>query len=288
VFTTAEHRALDQLSTTGGRLAVVAADQRTKLREARAGAGLPADDATLLDVKLDLVRALAPHAPAMLLDPEIGLPGAIDSGAFPARTGLIVSLERSGAIRTGDGLRRAELLPDVGAAGVRRLGGTAAKLLVRLRPDREDGDGANAGVIRAAVADCAAHDLLLVVETLVYRLDDEDEGAFRAARAGLIRGAAELAETCGARYLKLEYPGDGAACEAITAALGVPWALLSAGVDHETFTGQLRAALAGGASGFIAGRSIWKESVVMDPAARHAFLAGEGRRRLAELLALVQ
>jgi sulfofructosephosphate aldolase len=287
VFTTAERRALDQLSTDGGRLAVVAADQRTKLREARDGAGLASDDATLLDVKLDLVRALAPHAPAMLLDPEIALPGAINSGAFPARTGLIVSLERSGAIRTAEGLRRAELLPGVGAAGVRRLGGTAAKLLVRLRPDREDGDGENGHIIRTAVADCADHNLLLVVEALVYRLDDEGEAAFRGARAGLIRGAAELAEACGARYLKLEYPGDRASCEAVTGALGVPWALLSAGVDHETFAGQLRAALAGGASGCIAGRSIWKESVVMDAGGRRAFLAGEARRRLSELLALV-
>jgi tagatose 1,6-diphosphate aldolase len=288
VFTTAQRRALDQLSTASGRLAVVAADQRTKLRAARDGAGLPADDATLLDVKLDLVRSLAPHAPAMLLDPEIGLPGAIDSGAFPARTGLVVSLERSGAVRTADGLRRAELLPEVGAAGVRRLGGTAAKLLVRLRPDREDVGGENGRVIRAAVADCAAHDLLLVVEALVYRLDDEEEGTFRARRAGLIRGAAELAEACGAPHLKLEYPGDLAGCEAITAALGVPWALLSAGVDHDTFVGQLRDAIAGGASGFIAGRSIWKECVVMDAGARRAFLAGEARRRLSELLALVQ
>src|SRR6185437_11411735 len=205
-----------------------------KLRAVRDGARLPADDATLLDVKLDLVRALAPHAPAMLLDPEIALPGAIDAGAFPARTGLIVSLERSGAIPTEAGLRRAELLPAVGAAGVRRLGGTAAKLLVRLRADREDADGENGRVIRAAVADCAAHDLLLV-ETLVYRLDDEAEEAFLARRADLIRGGAQLAEACGARHLKLEYPGDEAACAAITAALGVPWALLSAGVDHDTF-----------------------------------------------------
>jgi len=288
VFTTAERRALDQLSTSGGRLAVVAADQRTKLRAARDGARLPADDATLLDVKLDLVRALAPDAPAMLLDPEIALPGAIDAGAFPARTGLIVSLERSGAIRTDAGLRRAELLPAVGAAGVRRLGGTAAKLLVRLRADREDADDENGRVIRAAVADCAANDLLLVVETLVYRLDDETEGAFRRRRADLIRGGAQLAEACGARHLKLEYPGDEGACATITASLGVPWALLSAGVDHGTFAGQLRHALAGGASGFIAGRSIWKECVVMDAGARRSFLAGEARRRLSELLALVQ
>jgi len=68
----------------------------------------------------------------------------------------------------------------------------------------------------------------------------------------------------------------------------VPWALLSAGVDHDTFVAQLREALAGGASGFIAGRSIWKECVVMDAGARRSFLAGDARRRLSELLALVQ
>ncbi len=95
-------------------------------------------------------------------------------------------------MRTPEGLRRVVLLPEVGAAGVRRLGGTGAKLLVRLRADREDADGENARVIRAAAADCAAHDLLLVVEVLVYRLDDEDESAFRARarRADPGRGAA--------------------------------------------------------------------------------------------------
>jgi sulfofructosephosphate aldolase len=169
---------------------------------------------------------------------------------------------------------------------VRRLGGTGAKLLLRLRADREDADGANAALLREAAADCAAHDLLMVVEVLVFRLDDEDEAGFAARRGDLIREAALLAEACGARYLKLEYPGSEDACRAVTEALSVPWALLSAGVSHETFTGQLRAALVGGASGFIAGRSIWKESMTMGASERRAFLAGEARRRLEELLAI--
>ncbi len=284
MFTTAEQRALAQLSTGRGRLAVLAADQRSKLISALDEAGLAADLATMQGFKLDLVRALAPHAPAVLLDPEIALPHVLDAQAFPAHTGLLVSLERSGATRTQQGLRRAELLPDVGAAGVRALGGTGAKLLVRLRADREDTDGENAEVIRAAAADCARHHLLLVVEVLVYRTDDEDEAAFRSRRADLIRRGAQMAQECGARYLKLEYPGDPAACSALTGALSAPWALLSAGVDHATFVRQLRDALAGGASGFIAGRSIWKESVAMAPDERRAFLGGEARRRLEELL----
>ena len=73
---------------------------------------------------------------------------------------------------------------------------------------------------------------------------------------------------------------------AVTDALSVPWALLSAGVDHETFTVQLRAALAAGAAGFIAGRSIWKESVAMRGEERRAFLGGKARRRLDQLLAI--
>jgi sulfofructosephosphate aldolase len=141
-------------------------------------------------------------------------------------------------------------------------------------------------VLREAVADCAAHHLLLVVEVLIYRLDDEDEGGYEAARGDLIREAALLAESCGARYLKLEYPGDEQACRRLTDALSVPWALLSAGVDHETFTVQLRAALAAGAAGFIAGRSIWKESVAMRGEERRAFLSGKARRRLVQLLAI--
>src|SRR6266545_3253246 len=100
MFTTAEQRAVDQLSTGRGRLAVLAADQRTKLISALRGAGLATDLATMRAFKLDLVRALSSHVPAMLLDPEIALPHALDERALPPCTGLLVSLERSGSTRT--------------------------------------------------------------------------------------------------------------------------------------------------------------------------------------------
>jgi tagatose-1,6-bisphosphate aldolase len=47
MFTTAEQRALDQLTTAGGRLGVLAADQRTKLVAAREAAALSSDVAVL-------------------------------------------------------------------------------------------------------------------------------------------------------------------------------------------------------------------------------------------------
>lgn len=286
MFTTAEVRAVQQLSTPGGALAVVAADQRVSLRAMAQRAGAPADPASLRSFKRALVAALAPHASAVLLDPEIALPGAIESGALPGDTGLLVSVEESGAVRAGE-LHAATLIPDFGAAGVRRMGGTAAKLLVRIRPDREDAGGWNGRIVREVVRDCAAHDLLAVVEGLVPRLEGEPEERFARRRPGLIRDCAVLLAECGAKYLKLEYPGDERGCAAISEAIPVPWALLSAGAEHAVFVNQLRAARAAGASGFIAGRSIWQDAVGMTPVGRDAFLAGEARRRLEELVGLV-
>ena len=73
----------------------------------------------------------------------------------------------------------------------------------------------------------------------------------------------------------------------MSAAISTPWAVLSAGVDHEEFCEQLGMSVRGGAAGFIAGRSLWKESVGMAPAERRAFLDGTVRRRFEQLLAVL-
>jgi tagatose-1,6-bisphosphate aldolase len=73
----------------------------------------------------------------------------------------------------------------------------------------------------------------------------------------------------------------------VTDAIDVPWAVLSAGVDHEAFCEQLRAAMDGGADGFIAGRSLWKEAVGRPAAERRRFLDEVARRRMEDLLTIV-
>jgi len=284
VRTTAESRALQQLTIEGGRLAIVANDQRQSLVALRERAGLPATVEELRRLKADIVAALGPGASGVLLDPEFALPALVDDGVVPADTGIIVAVERSGSRNEG-GLRVAELV--LAPADVRRLGGTAAKLLVYIRPDREDAAGPNGRLVSRLVEACAAADLLLVVEVLTYRLADEEPASYERQKADLIREAALLVESCGAKVLKLESPGSDAACRRLTDALHVPWAVLSAGVDHDTFVATLQHGLAGGASGFIAGRSLWKEAVLLQPVERRAFLLGEGRRRLAELVAML-
>jgi tagatose 1,6-diphosphate aldolase len=272
------------LSSRAGRLAIVAADQRQSLVKLRERAGLPATADDLRGLKADIVAALAPDASGVLLDSEYALPALVEDGVVPQDTAVLVAVERSGA-RADDGLRVSELVLE--PADVRRLGGTAAKLLVYVRPDREDADGPNGRLVAGLVDACAAADLLLVVEVLTYPLADEDADRYARRKPDLIREAALLVESCGAKVLKLESPGTEAACAALTAALDAPWAVLSAGVDHETFARVLREAIAGGASGFIAGRSLWKEAALLEPEERRAFLEGEGKRRLAELLELL-
>ena len=235
-------------------------------------------------LKADVVEALAPDASGVLLDPEFALPALVDEGVVPRDTGILVAIERSGP-RDEDGLRVAETI--IAPTEVRRLGGTAAKLLVYVRPDREDDDGPNGRLVSRLVKECAAADLLLVVEVLCYPLRDEDPETYERRKPDLGLEAALLVESCGAKVLKLESPGREVACRRLTEALSVPWAVLSAGVDHQTFTTMLRDAVAGGASGFIAGRSLWKEAALLGPAERRTFLLGEGRRRLAELNALL-
>jgi sulfofructosephosphate aldolase len=84
--------------------------------------------------------------------------------------------------------------------------------------------------------------------------------------------------------LKLQYPGSAEACAAVTAASdGVPWAVLSAGVDHETFLVQVSIAMANGASGAMAGRSLWKDSLSISHELRRDYLTNRALPRLREL-----
>ena len=68
---------------------------------------------------------------------------------------------------------------------------------------------------------------------------------------------------------------------------GVPWAVLSAGVDHETFIKQAEVAVANGARGAMAGRSLWKDSLAVSPEVREALLSSRALPRLRELAAVV-
>jgi sulfofructosephosphate aldolase len=289
-LSTPERRGLAAISTAAGRMLIVAADQRNGMRRAMAdapGNAASITDAELAAAKADLVRVLGNNAPAILLDAEVALPGVVDDGTLARGTALVVGMDASGH-ETRDGLRYAAFVPGATARRVRELGGDAAKMLFHLRPDHQGGGSTVAAQIRDVVGECADEGVLLVVELLTYRLDGEPEDAYRAAFPALVAEGARLAVACGAKVLKLQYPGSAQACAAVTAAAaGVPWAVLSAGVDHATFLAQVRTAVAHGAGGAMAGRSLWKDSLSVSGSVRRERLTGRALPRLRELAAAV-
>src|SRR5213594_1875657 len=83
-----------------------------------------------------------------------------------------------------------------------------------------------------------------------------DPGHLRRAAQAL----AVLAELVGVgRHLRV--PDElRKTCERLSRATKVPWVVLSAGADFNVFRGLVEVACHGGASGFLAGRAIWKDA----------------------------
>jgi len=287
---TLERRGMAAISTPSGRMLIVAADQRNGMKAVMTDAPDGPDSVTadqLADAKSDLVRYLGNHAPAILLDPQVALPRVVDDSTLARNTALVVGMDASG-FETVDGLRYTRYVEDVTARGVRELGGDVAKMLFYMRPDRQSADSRVGDEIRDLVKSCQEEGLLLIVEVLTYRLDDETEEDYQAAFPRLVVDAAGIAVECGAKVLKLPYPGSAEASAAVTAAAaGVPWAVLSAGVDHETFIQQVEVAVANGASGAMAGRSLWKDSLAVSPEVREHLLTSRALPRLRELAHVV-
>lgn len=285
-LSTLERRAMATISTPGGGMLIVAADQRNGMKAVMTDAPNGAASISMTELanaKSDLLRYLGNKAPAILLDPEVALPLVVDDATLSRNTGLVVGMDASG-FQVEGGLRRTAYVDGMSARKVRDLGGDAAKMLFYLRSDQQAAEAAVIDEIKHLTAACDAEGVLLIVEILVYQLDDESDEDYRAIFPELVRGAAEISVAAGAKVLKLQYPGSPAACIAVTdAANGVPWAVLSAGVDHETFVGQVREAVENGASGAMAGRSLWKDSLSVSSAIRRDLLTSRALPRLHEL-----
>ncbi len=174
------------------------------------------------------------------------------------------------------------------------MGASAAKLLVYYHPDAANAADQERLVARVA-AECRAVDLALFVEPLSFSLVDGEKLTGEDRRRVVVETARRLTEV-GGDVLKAEFPYDPSvtdrtrwreACAELDAATSLPWVLLSGGVDESTFEAQVATACEAGASGVLAGRSVWAEAATMEPTGRDEFLATTGRERLRRLVDLV-
>lgn len=284
---------LRSIATDDDTLAIVAMDQRNTLRRMYHAVGVQQPTSEQMSgLKAAIITALRGSASAFLIDPTYGVPAVRAVPKAGPRYGVLVAAEPAER-GTVDGEPRTHRDPDLSARWVSTQGGDALKFLVQVRADRTpraggpDTTAEALQVIKEVVADCRSAGIPSVIENLIFPLAGEPEPT-PAERAERIIEAARLIDEIRPDLIKLEYPGDAASCRRLAETISTPWAVLSAGVRFDTFAEAVRIACdEGGASGFIAGRSIWKEAVGMAPEQAEQFLRDEGRRRLDTLVGVI-
>lgn len=252
-------------------MAMCALDHRGSLMKMlSAGQSQGAGYQEMVDFKLDLCRVVAPHATAILLDPIYGAAQAIAAGVIPRTTGLLVSLEESGYSGEAEA-RVTNLLPEWDVKKIRKMGATAAKLLLYYRPD-VDVASKQLDTVQKLAADCVAEDMPFVVEPVSYRVANKEASPedFAKVKPKLVVETARQITALPIDVLKAEFPADleyekdkarlSDLCHQLNEASQVPWVILSAGVNFELFYQEVELACRAGASGFLAGRALWQEA----------------------------
>jgi tagatose 1,6-diphosphate aldolase len=291
-------RSLQRVTSSDGFFLICALDHLSDFQEL-----LDPDPQTVTyqqtgEAKIELIRSLAPECSAFLLDARFGLVQAIASRALPGSVGLMASIEDED-YRPATATRKTRFREHWSTNQMKLLGVDVCKLLWFYRSDSDVAEH-QCQVVRLLVAECAKLSLPLVVEPIWYPLEGEDpkSAAWKQRRVeGIIESARE-ANSLGVDMLKVEFPGyveteEGRSqalesCKRLDASVNVPWVILSAGVGYESFRTQVEISCRAGASGFLAGRSIWRDlASKRDPKTREAARA-EATRRLAELGAVTR
>ena len=293
-FLLGTRRGLEACASARGTFAVLALDHRQNLRrELHPEDPAVTTYAEMVEFKRAVVRALAASATGTLLDPEIGAAQCVADGSLPGRAGLIVAIEATGYEGPATA-RVSRVLPGWSVERAKRMGASAAKLLVYYHPAASNAADQERLVTDVAAA-CRDADLALFVEPLGF--DPETGGKLTGeARRRCVVETARRLMAIGGDVLKAEFPYDPGvtdeaawadACAEVSATSPVPWVLLSGGVDDATFERQVGVACRAGASGVLVGRSVWAPAATLAPADRDAWLASEGRSRLERLVRLV-
>ena len=300
------------LSDQRGIIAAAAMDQRGSLQKALATArGVDVKEITpeiMSEFKVAVTRILTPHASAILLDPEFGLPAA---RARAAGSGLIMAYELSGYDNTRPG-RLPDLLPHVSVKRIVDWGSDAVKILIYYTPfdDAAVKDVKHAFVERIG-AECETYEIPFFLEFVGYDPKGGDERGLEYAKVKPEIVKRSMEEFSKPQYrvdvLKVEVPVNAEYVEGSSvyrgpkaysreealkhfreaaAMAGRPFIYLSAGVANAQFVESLRMASEAKTdySGVLCGRATWKDGVpIYAKQGLHAledWLANEGVKNI--------
>ena len=304
-------KGLETLTNRCGVIAALAIDQRSALRKlfAKASGRRTEEVPTewLIEFKEKVSKILTPHASAILLDPEFGLPAARmrDSDA-----GLILAYEVSGYDKDLPG-RLPRTLTGMTVAKLKADGADAVKALLYYCPFSKAGINVmKQDWVTRIGEECIKADMPFFLELVSYHDDmDEKNEAFAQLKPEIVKRSIE--EFCKPLYavdvLKVGVPVNmnfvesrkllrsGAVYTRAEASLHfrqasqaatLPFIYLSEGVSNETFVDALELAGEAGCdfSGVLCGRATWQDGVPVfvqrGAAALEGWLKEEGVRNI--------
>ncbi len=170
---------LKKVSTARGIIAAAAMDQRGSLQKALAKEkGGEVSDALMEEFKSLVAEVLTPHASAILLDPEWGLPA---SKRRAKNAGLLLAYEKTGYDKTGPG-RLGDLLDHWSARRLKEAGADCVKILLYYTPfDPKDVNDKKHAWVERIGDECRANDIPFFLEFVGYE-DGADEKGFDYAK----------------------------------------------------------------------------------------------------------
>lgn len=276
---------LKRVSTDRGIIGAAAMDQRGSLQKSLAKEkGSSVTDAMMEEFKSLVTEVLTPHASAILLDPEWGLPA---SKRRAKNAGLLLAYEKTGYDKTGPG-RLPDLLDLWSARRLKEAGADCVKILLYYTPfDPKDVNEKKHAWVERIGDECRANDIPFFLEFVGYEEGADEKGLEYAKKKPEIV-MASMKEFSKDRYgvdvLKVEVPVnmkfvEGAkacagqkayskkeAMDLFRKAAGVatkPFIYLSAGVSNAEFTESLELAAESGVkfNGVLCGRATWKDGI---------------------------
>src|SRR5499433_2657190 len=276
---------LQRVSNDRGVIAAAAMDQRGSLQKSLAKEkGGEVNDAMMEEFKSLVTEVLTPHASAILLDPEWGLPA---SKRRAKNAGLLLAYEKTGYDKTGPG-RLPDLLDHWSAKRLKEAGADCVKILLYYTPFDPQGvnDKKHAWVERIG-DECRANDIPFFLEFVGYEEGADEKGLeFARKKPDIVtQSMTEFTkDQYGVDVMKVEVPVnmkfvEGAKSfggqkaytkqEAIdhfrkaAAVATKPFIYLSAGVSNAEFNESLAlvAEAAVEFNGVLCGRATWKDGI---------------------------
>ena len=273
------------VSNERGVIAAAAMDQRGSLQKALAKEkGGDISDRDMEEFKSLVTEVLTPHASAILLDPEWGIPA---SKRRARNAGLLMAYEKTGYDKTGPG-RLPDLLNHWSVRRLKETGADCIKILLYYTPEdpKDVNDQKHAWVERIG-DECRANDIPFFLEFVGYEEGADEKGLeFARKKPQIVAGS--MAEFTKDRYgvdvMKVEMPINMKFVEGTKSFGGQkaysrqeamdhfrrsaevatrPFIYLSAGVSNAEFTESLELAAEAGTrfSGVLCGRATWKDGI---------------------------